>query len=82
MANRLKQHAQFYGLDELIAADVMPQLEEDDLTIVRVQEKAGVGYNTAKRLLEKWTKEGKVVFIGKRRNKAAVVDAWRILKGK
>lgn len=80
MAKQLKRYAKFYGLDELIAADVMPQLEEDDLTIVRVQEKAGVGYNTAKRLLEKWTKEGKVVSIGKRRNKAAVMSAWRLVE--
>lgn len=70
------------ALTALIARDAPPALEPDDITIVRVQKRAGVGWDRAKKMIEQWEAEGAVVSVGKRRAKSQNVDAWKIAERK
>ena len=69
------------ALDALILRDAPPELEDSDITIAILARRANVGMAKAKNMITKWVTEGKLEYIGKRREaRGHLVDAWR-LKG-
>ena len=67
------------ALDSLLMQEAPPYLAEDDITIMRLARRAGCGSAKAKTMLKKWVTEGRVEYIGKRREERGhLVDAWRI----
>jgi hypothetical protein len=67
------------ALDSLLMQEAPPYLAEDDITIMRLSRRAGCGSAKAKTMLSKWVTEGKVEYIGKRREERGhLVEAWRL----
>jgi transcription initiation factor IIE alpha subunit len=69
------------ALDALILQDAPLPLADGDITARMVAERAGCEKQKARKMLIKWTADGKAEYIGKRREPSGQsVDAWR-LKG-
>ena len=67
------------ALDDLITQDAPPPLEETDITIRMVKERAGCGDVKAANLLNEWVRAGKVEYAGERRGpKGHAIKAWRL----
>jgi hypothetical protein len=68
------------ALDSLILQEAPPLLAADDVTIQRLAERAKCGYQKAGRMLEKWTADGRVTFVGQRRDDSGhKVKAWKVI---
>lgn len=78
MANPISQSELMKALDELILQE-KPLLQDDDLTVNRLMERAKWNRAKAKIMIKKWQEEGKIEYLGK---KAAThgrfTDAWRV----
>ena len=71
------------ALDELLAQEVPPWLDLQDITIMRLQERAECGPKRARTIINKWVEGGKLEYLGKRREtKGHAVDAWRLAERK
>jgi hypothetical protein len=83
MQKAVKDFSDFYGLlDQLIAGESPPPLEADDITVMRLAERAKCGNHKAKSMVVKWAASGVVEYIGKRREpRGHAIDAWRLKKG-
>lgn len=79
-SNPVTQSELLTALDALILQEVQ-YLSEDDITVTRLAERAKWGRIRAKQVIDKWTKEGKLEYLGKRKeNKMGKgVDAWRLI---
>lgn len=55
-------------LDKLIAETTTPPLAENDITAVRVMQKAKCTHQTAMSLIKRWDTQGLVKYIGERRD--------------
>jgi hypothetical protein len=67
------------ALDALLMQDAPPMLEDTDITVMRVARHAKCGSAKAKSMITKWVTEGKLEYIGKRREERGhSLDAWRI----
>lgn len=81
MSNPVSTPELMKALDDLILSDAPPPLEVTDITIQRIVARANVGGARAQRMIDKWVEEGKVEYIGERREpRGHRVKAWR-LKG-
>jgi hypothetical protein len=83
MKKEVQEFADYYQLlDSLIAETVVPDLASGDITARIVMERRGCHHQQALTLIRHWEKNGKVEFIGKRREptRGQTVNAWR-LKG-
>ena len=79
MANPVTVSELEKALDNLLMQDAPPYLADDDITIMRLAHRAGCGSAKAKNMITKWVTEGKLEYIGKRREaRGHLVDAWRI----
>jgi hypothetical protein len=63
------------ALDALILRDAPPSLEDSDITVARLKERAKCSHKTAEALIAKWLE---VVSVGQRRNGSRTVEAWRL----
>jgi hypothetical protein len=66
------------ALDALILRDAPPSLEDSDITVARLKERAKCSHKTAEALIAKWLEAGEVVSVGQRRNGSRTVEAWRL----
>jgi hypothetical protein len=67
------------ALDSLLMQEAPPYLAEDDITIMRLSRRAGCGSAKAKSMITKWVTDGKLEYIGKRREERGhLVEAWRL----
>ena len=67
------------ALDALLMQDAPPYLADDDITIMRLAHRAGCCSAKAKSMITKWVTEGKLEYIGKRREERGhSLDAWRL----
>lgn len=80
MSNPVSGQELSKALDALIMQDCPPPLADDDITSVRVKERANCGHQKAMALIKKWEQAGKVEYIGKRQDPESGhnVMAWRL----
>lgn len=80
MTNPVSQSDLMKALDDLIMQEAPPPLEDGDITLQILAERAKCGTPKAKVLLKRWEADGKAEYIGKRREpRGHKVDAWRLI---
>ena len=79
MANPVTLSELEKALDALILEDIPPMLEDADITVMRLASRAKCSPKFAGDVLAQWAKDGKVEYLGKRREiRGHKVDAWRL----
>jgi hypothetical protein len=79
MTNPVSQSDLARALDDLILQEIPPPLADDEITTTRVADRAKCHHQQARRMIDKWVKEGKVEHVGKRKEPhGQKVDAWRL----
>lgn len=68
------------ALDNLVLAEIILPVSEDDITIAKIAERYELDYKVAKKIVKKLVADGKLEFVGKRRvmSNGHVVDVWRL----
>ena len=80
MSNPVSQSDLLTALDNLILAENNLILVDTDVTVARLMDRANWTEYRAKKIIDIWVKEGKLEYLGKRRELArgAMVKAWKI----